>query len=607
MTDEKRSTRTRALAAAATAIGVAAALVVPGAAGAQPIGAQPGGSVADLRGDVDRDSVIDEAGSSDEAGEDAWTRERGVVVLPNLDDDARRCPVRDSHGKPLPMKALVACHDAADTVVNGVRDADDLARLRTMRLPDVSAAASGTAALTGRGAKFGHLFVRRGTVWRLVKPTDTITADQLRGGVEFGLEATDVVRDPRRWDGLLSVRFTVRDGGQQSTDTVVARVAPLLTHHHLQRTERVAVSEVGRSDRDQTRFVAGLRAKVREAGVGAPLLTIKTDDRWAQDFFEPGYVSAPGPAGRAQTMRILIRSAQPSRKAGEQVWRRLRGPDVAAIQVTVKKSRWSTLDSMGNLETIPPYRNGARDYPAGRIVMGWWPEQRDKPAAAMRKLLAAQGFQQPLLLDTSWLAVGHVDEFLQFLPAPTPRGWRLAVSDPNAGLDVLRRLRAAGHGRTRVYSKPGRKTSRTTVDQALANRKLLADNVTAAAKIAANVALLKRETGLTDAEIVRIPGLYTRDDGAEPGAAVQMGAFYPGAINSVLLAPGRVLAARQWGPEVQGRDVFAEAVTAAYRSAGFRTDYLDDWTSYHLQAGEVHCGTNTLRSMATPWWGRAIG
>ena len=604
--------------AGAAAVGVASALLFPGV-----VSAKPAELVADLRGDVNRDSVIDQAGPSDEDGEDTWTRGRGVIVLPNLDDDTRRCPVKNSRGKPLPMKVLVACNDAADTVVNGARDGADLAPLRIMRLPDVSATARGTVSLTGGGARFGHLFLRQGTSWRLLKPTDTIAAAQLRAGVELGLEATDIVRDPRRWDGLFGVRLTVRDGARQSTDTVSARVAPLLTHHHLQRTERVVVSEVGKTDRDQTRFVADLRKKVGAAGIAAPLMTIPAFDRWAQDFFEPGYVSAPGPAGRPQTMRILIRSAEQDRAAGEQLWRRLRGPDIGAVQVPAKDSE-DTLDSMGNLETIPPYRAGGRDYPAGRIVMGWRPTTKAKPAAAMRGLLTAQGYQQPLLLDTSWLTVGHVDEFLQFLPAPTAHGWRLAVSDPRAGLDVLRTLRAAGHGRTRVFSKPGKAVSRTTVAQALANRKLMSDNAIAAAKIDANVALLKRETGLTDAEIVRIPGLYSSgdDNGGSSSSArsalkaagsraapdpTKMGAFFPGAINSLLVTPDRVISARQWGPVVQGKDKFALAVTAAYRSAGIHVDYIDDWTAYHVNQGEVHCGTNALRSTAAPWWGRAIG
>jgi len=30
--------------------------------------------------------------------------------------------------------------------------------------------------------------------------------------------------------------------------------------------------------------------------------------------------------------------------------------------------------------------------------------------------------------------------------------------------------------------------------------------------------------------------------------------------------------------------------------------YVDDWITHHALAGEVHCGTNTIRKAATNWW-----
>jgi hypothetical protein len=64
-------------------------------------------------------------------------------------------------------------------------------------------------------------------------------------------------------------------------------------------------------------------------------------------------------------------------------------------------------------------------------------------------LLASQGVQDPLKLDTSWLTIAHVDEFVQFLPADNARGWTIAVADPRAGVEVLRTTQAAGHGTAR--------------------------------------------------------------------------------------------------------------------------------------------------------------
>jgi hypothetical protein len=39
-------------------------------------------------------------------------------------------------------------------------------------------------------------------------------------------------------------------------------------------------------------------------------------------------------------------------------------------------------------------------------------------------------------------------------------------------------------------------------------------------------------------------------------------------------------------------------------SLGLSISFVDDWDSYHLLKGEVHCGTNTLRKTdpSKLWW-----
>lgn len=43
-------------------------------------------------------------------------------------------------------------------------------------------------------------------------------------------------------------------------------------------------------------------------------------------------------------------------------------------------------------------------------------------------------------------------------------------------------------------------------------------------------------------------------------------------------------------------------MTKAYTKVGMRVRYLDDWRTHHVSAGEVHCGTNTIRAAGTPWF-----
>ncbi|MFF8831905.1 protein-arginine deiminase domain-containing protein [Streptomyces sp. NPDC015131] len=614
--------------------------------------AAPAPPPVDLRADVNRDGRIDLTGTTDTTGEDTWTPDRGAVFLPNIDDDTKRCPTAGPGGKPLTDAKLAACNDAADAIVNGNADLADLARVRAAAIPGLPATATGSVSVPV-GGKHTRVFVKRAGGWAHVTGKTRLTAAELRAGLEFGVESTDIVRDAKVWDGRGVIRLTVTAPGRPAgSDDITLRVAPLLTHHHLQKTQQVLVTKVaGKEDyeRRQQAFVSALAKETKAAGVTAPLVTFdKYQDVWAQDFVEPGYVSMTGPDGRRQAIRVMIRSAQPDREAGRELFEKLRGNGVGVVQVSgVRDSEEWTLNSMGNLETVPPYTHKGRSFPAGRIIMGERKDDGSKPAQAMRTMLASQGFQDPLLLDTSWLHVGHVDEFVQFLPAPgTPRGWRIGVADPEAGLRLLRDAQKAGHGRTKMFSVPDsveRYAPRETIDQALASKELIADNTMAAARIRANLAVLQRETGVTDAEVVRVPALYTRGKeqvgergdrmprlsrlgaGEVPEAVTEYGqqknltrrdgraagpgtvmtsAYVPGAVNGVLLGGDRYLAPRQWGPVIGGKDIFTTAVTAAYTGAGLKVSYIDDWYTYHLGMGEVHCGTNTLRDASAAWWKR---
>ncbi|MET8981909.1 protein-arginine deiminase domain-containing protein [Streptomyces sp. NPDC004539] len=627
--------RTRIRPAGSLVLALAAAgsvLTVPAAVAAGQV------PQADLRADVNRDGLVDVTGTTDTVGEDAWTVARGALYLPNLDDDSRRCPRTGTDAQ------LAACNDASDTQVNGDADAADLARVRTVPIPDAKPNTRGRLAVT-TGAEHTHLFLKRAGKWALVTPRTRLTAAELRTGVELGVEATDVIRDKAKWDGRAVIRLTVTTSAGSTTDSVTLRVAPLLTQNHLQNAQQVMVTRITGDDDDlygqeQAKFVKNLAGEVKKAGITAPLITFdKYNDPWAQDFVEPAYVSMTGPGGKRQAMRVMLRSAQPDREAGRELFEKLRGRDIGVVQIANPDSvpDWS-LNSMGNLETIPPYTHDGRSYPAGRIIMGERKDSGARPSQKMRTLLASQGLQDPLLLDTSWLGVGHVDEFVQFLPADTPRGWRIGLADPDAGLNLLRDAQRAGHGKTKMFSVPvksGAQAPKETIDQALASPHLVADNKLASQRIAANLAILKRETGVTDAEIVRVPALYLREYQptgdlrlprlsrvgaaltedlrkhgqqkfltADAAPTVTTSAYVPGAVNGVVLSRTRYLAPQQWGPVVGGKDIFTEAVTAAYRGAGMTVSYIDDYYTYHLGMGEVHCGTNTLRDVSAAWWGR---
>lgn len=603
--------------------------------------------------DTNRDGRIDEA---DHASKDVWTRQSGALFLANIVDTDRRCSsmIQDS----TPDEELDRCHDASDDVL---RNAKYLAPLQTVPNPRLRSSATGSIVVKDKlAASRVRVFYREQNDWIYLTPNYTFRAEHLKTGLELGIDARDV-RRPGVWDGRATVEIITRDGAEEARDSVALRVAPVLTHHHGQQA-RVVLTQSSLEFRASIRghnpwqgnFVAGLQGIEAAPTFDEAMFlfndtTTPDSDVWAQDYFEPGYSSIPGRDGPV-FLRIMIRSAQSWRPSGRQIFQFLRSSTVGAVQ---HLDDGGTTDSLGNLETIPPHTHNGISYPAGRTIMGI--QHGREPF--MIDFLTAQEEQSPVKIDTSWLIVGHTDEFVQFLPVNNTRGWVMMVSDSEAGLEMLQDAQRAGHGGALAMSRPRLAGDdpnclpTDTIDQVLQMANLTSLQYSSAAAIQKTIDTVKKETGITDEDIIRVPCLYYYDDksffskkckglslrdeggsrhgkrrengrsggartlsvleaGTPPGHLrrrkesddVSVCSLYPNAINSLVLGGTEVVAPNPWGPVIDGKDLISEAVTAAYAKINYTVRYLDDWYSHHMGTGEVHCGTNTIRDMTENWW-----
>jgi protein-arginine deiminase len=331
-------------------------------------------------------------------------------------------------------------------------------------------------------------------------------------------------------------------------------------------------------------------------------------------------------------MRVVIRSANfedaqrgpgSLRRAGRVVFASLRGPDVAAVQeFTTKRTRWvdDSLNSTGNLEALPPYSTPTGSYPRGRVV--WGSTEKRRPDGRFTRMLWAQGAQPPLVVDTSWLAVGHADETFHVVGAPNARGWTLMIADPRLAVQLLRDAKASGAGGARMFIGKRRfdfatlslRKETRTVNQILTNRALLARNAQAAGHIDRQLETLLRETGLRPDELVRVPVLFDNEPidlsvvrGGPPTGERQFYAYSPGIPNGLSLTPTRFIAPDPHGPKVNGRDIFQRATEDALRTAGVDVRFIENWDWLHAGGGEVHCGTNAFRDISgsARWWAPA--
>ncbi|NXK70739.1 PADI1 deiminase, partial [Sylvietta virens] len=133
----------------------------------------------------------------------------------------------------------------------------------------------------------------------------------------------------------------------------------------------------------------------------------------------------------------------------------------------------SSLDSFGNLEVSPPVTVRGKEYPLGRILIGTsFPRVGGRRVAkAVRDFLVAQKVQAPVELFADWLHVGHVDEFLSFVPAPDRKGFRLLLASPSACYQLLREKQEEGFGEAAMFQGLDR-VPKPTINEILANEEL---------------------------------------------------------------------------------------------------------------------------------------
>ncbi|NXK90100.1 PADI2 deiminase, partial [Formicarius rufipectus] len=281
------------------------------------------------------------------------------------------------------------------------------------------------------------------------------------------------------------------------------------------------------------------------------------------------------------------------------------GPDFGYVARQAPEGA-SSLDSFGNLEVSPPVTVRGKEYPLGRILIGSsFPRLGGRRMAkAVKDFLVAQKVQAPVELFSDWLQVGHVDEFLSFVPAPDRKGFRLLLASPSACYQLLKEKQEEGYGEAVMFQGEEmlgnglwlEKAPKPTINEVLTNEGLRKFNSYVQSCISWNRDILKRSLGLSELDIVDIPQLFHGD--VSSGA----NAFFPNMVNMLVL--GRHLGIpKPFGPMVGGQCCLEQRVRELLEPLGLSCTFIDDYSSYHVLSGDVHCGTNVRRKpFAFKWW-----
>jgi protein-arginine deiminase len=96
--------------------------------------------------------------------------------------------------------------------------------------------------------------------------------------------------------------------------------------------------------------------------------------------------------------------------------------------------------------------------------------------------------------------------------------------------------------------------------------------------------------------IIELPVLYMR---TPEGFADAMTA----GVANMIVVNNHCIVPDPFGPVSGGVDLFQQDIRNKLTPLGLTVHFLDDWNTYHVALGEVHCGTNTKRQITpTRWW-----
>ncbi|XP_024915627.1 protein-arginine deiminase type-2 isoform X2 [Cynoglossus semilaevis] len=437
------------------------------------------------------------------------------------------------------------------------------------------------------------------------------------------------------FDGMVTINVSLLEPISKSlpetpifTDKVVFRVAPwIMTPNTLNPVEVFVCST-----RDNYKFLKSMTRLVDSSGYKLKVCHeyMNRGDRWMQDELEFGYIDSPH-----QGFPVVLDSPRDG-KLRDFPYAEILGPDFGYVTRVAEREDVSSLDSFGNLEVSPPVTVNGKNYPLGRIIIGVAFPTATKGrnmTKVVQDFLWAQKVQEPVALFSDWLVVGHVDEFMTFVPAPDRKpitytnnpsptgicvmmlglgeytiengpsnfcwqGFRLLLASPDAGYKLFRGLKNDGHGQAKLFEGLEQETQ-ITVDELLDDEQLQAENSYVQSCIDWNRDVLKRELGLDDDDIIDLPILFKLVGDGDVFRAL---AYYPDMVNMIVLGKNLGIP-KPFGPKVNGRCSLEAEMCSLMGGLGLNCTFIDDFASYHKLLGEVHCGSNVRReAFGFKWW-----
>ena len=529
--------------------------------------------------DADRDGIVDD--NNPQKGDWQWgINGHGAILMVNTDRDH----IHSDNQYDRKIKGLLALKDSSFMIVRraGLRNLPSGCEIHL----SVSEDTAKRICIYDELDKSGYELISPKRTKAQIRDTDQDILLAIRG-----LSYPDI-----DFDGLVEITLNlVKDGETLYSDRVVFRVAPWMMTPNTLSPITVFVSRLSKGKNEA--FIEDLRKVVAKANAQLDPVPYEyhKDDPWMRDEIEIGYAQAPG-----KFIHVVLDSPR-DRGLDRLTNRQLIGSDFGYV---IRKSRHSVtkLDSFGNLEVSPPVTVKGVNYPFGRLLFGGTrpeiiPEPRRK-LKVLRDFFFAQKIQAPFEIFSDWLSVGHIDEFMNFIPAPNPKGFKLILASPDKCYDLLKRLRSEGHSQAllRQGKQIDDKPADISVADVLDNEDLARQNQRFQEHISWNREVLKQELDLAEEDIIDLPALFENDGDGRAKS------FFPNMVNMLVLKQHLAIP-KPFGPRIDAQCQFEAYVKGVLEPSGLICHFIDDWDTYFRDGGEIHCGTNSSRQPFTQkWW-----
>ncbi len=337
-----------------------------------------------------------------------------------------------------------------------------------------------------------------------------------------------------------------------------------------------------------------------------------TADQWMQDW---GEIAVAEVKGKDDLQQLILDSNRGRGLAGlPKVF-----ADLWDAYYIKNPARGNKGDYGGNIEVTPD----------NVLVLG------STSTSKLRRLFDKHGYQNKrAILDTKWLLVGHVDEYVSFVPnASADGGYTIIKADPSLAFDLIKNASSEQlnktnpeyrstirelHAKLNSFSKSMANVSEFDLsdntdilkwkfgrgllsneenDQKIRLDQLIALNDEISRLIDRNIVILKERikavTGTPERQfsVISLPTIFRgRKSGNTLSRCV---ALLPGVVNMLVLANHLVI------PDAQ-MPMLNDYIRETLNQVSLKSHFLDDM-AYHNLAGEIHCGTNVIRDHADYW------